>query len=224
MLKRLLLAGALIGCATFAFPSVGSAASRQPIGGSLPPQAKPTPVVTPTPLPGAVPSGPTVDVTAGDEISVRLLEPIGSRISNEGDTFAVETTSDYYFQGKLVLPKGSPGYGVITHIKRAGLFHAGGELSIAVKRLVAPDGKSFLVDVQGATGDANKDTEVNGSSFGQYLMWGVAGLFTKKGNDILLKKGAEFHIVTQDNSGMQVIPYGTNPAPVDLGLVTASGN
>jgi hypothetical protein len=161
------------------------------------------------------------DVRAGDQITVRLLSAIGSRISNEGDTFAIETTSDYYSEGKLVLPKGTPGYGTVTHVKRAGMFHSGGELSIAVKRLVAPNGKDFAVEVQGRTGGANKDVEVNGSSFGQYLMWGFAGLFTKKGNDILVKKGAEFHLVTLSNSGVRVIPYGTQPARVDMGLVTA---
>jgi hypothetical protein len=181
-----------------------------------------TALATPTPLPGSTATGPTVDVTSGDEIGVVLLQNIGSRISNEGDTFAVETVSDYYFQGKLILPKGTPGYGLVTHVKRAGLFHAGGELSIAVKRLIAPDGRDFNVEVQGATGDANKDTEVNGNSFGQYLMWGFAGLFTKKGNDILLKKGAQFHVETLENSTAVVVPYGTKPATLDMALVTAS--
>jgi hypothetical protein len=174
----------------------------------------------PTPLPGAMGNGPTIDVPSGDQIEVRLLSNIGSRISNEGDTFAVETVSDYYSQGRLILPKGTPGYGTVTHVKRAGLFHSGGELSIAVNRLVAPNGHDFHVEVQGATGDANKDTEVNGSSFGQYILWGFAGLFTKKGNDILLKKGAQFHVVTVENASASVIPYGTNPAPVDMSLVT----
>jgi hypothetical protein len=185
-------------------------------------RTQPATVATPTPLPGTTANGPTVDVASGDEIGVVLLENIGSRISNEGDTFAVETVSDYYYQGKFILPKGTPGYGIVTHVKRAGLFHAGGELSIAVKRLVEPDGKDFSVEVQGATGDANKDTEVNGNSFGQYLMWGFAGLFTKKGNDILLKKGAQFHVVTLENSTAQVVPYGTKPETLDTALVTAS--
>ncbi len=179
------------------------------------PAPAPDPIVTPTPLPNAVGPGPVVEVGSGDQIGVRLLSNIGSRVSNEGDVFAVETLNDYYSQGRLILPKGTPGYGTVTHVKRAGLFHSGGELSINVKRLVAPDGKDFLVEVQGATGGANKDTEVNGNSFGQYLMWGFAGLITKKGNDILLKKGAEFHVVTADNRAAEVIPYGTRPAAID---------
>jgi len=185
------------------------------------PPSPPINSATPTPLP-VVPAGPIVDVPSGDQIEVRLLQNIGSRISNEGDTFAVVTTTDYYSQGKFILPKGTPGYGLITHIKRAGMWHSGGELSIAVKRLVLPNGKDFPVEVQGATGDANKDTEVNGSSFGQYLLWGFAGLFTHKGNDILLKKGAQFHVVTMESQA-PVVPYGTNPAPVDQSLITATG-
>lgn len=180
-------------------------------------------VATPTPLPGMTDAGPKVDVASGDEISVRLLSNIGSRISNEGDTFAVETISDYYFQGKLILPKGTPGYGTVTHVKRAGSFHSGGELKIALAKLIAPNRRELHVEVQGATGDANKDTEVNGNTFGQYALWGFVGLFSKKGNDILIKKGAQFHVVTQENKDAVVIPYGTNPAPLDLGLVTADG-
>ena len=33
-----------------------------------------------------------------------------------------------------MLPKGTPGYGTITHVKRAGMFHSGGELSIVVAK------------------------------------------------------------------------------------------
>jgi hypothetical protein len=212
-----LIASAILASGYFGVMSpIAAAASVSPQSAS-PPQ--PAAVTTPTPLPSQ--EGPTVNVAAGDEISIVLLSSVGSRISDEGDTFAVETTSDYYYQGHLILPKGTPGYGVVTHVKRAGLFHAGGELSIAVRRLVAPDGRDFAVEVQGATGDANRDTEVNGSSFGQYLLWGFAGLFTKKGNDILLKRGAEFHVVALNNPAAEVIPYGTKPAPLDTAFSTS---
>ncbi|MBV9407660.1 MAG: hypothetical protein JO164_02485 [Candidatus Eremiobacteraeota bacterium] len=159
-----------------------------------------------------------VIVPSGDLVSVAIQQDIGSRISSEGDTFAVITVEDYYVRGSLVLPKGSPGYGVVTHVKRAGSFHAGGELTFTVKRLIAPDGTEINVETNGSTADADKHTEKNGNEFGQYLLWGV-GMFAKRGNDMLVKSGATFHVSTLQARDVPVVTWGTQPAPVNLALV-----
>lgn len=175
-------------------------------------------VPAPTPRPA---STPMIRVTTGDLISVELIGgDIGSRISNEGDTFAVVTTEDYYYHGSLILPKGSPGYGEITHLKRAGMWHAGGELRFTVKRLVAPDGSTLSVETNGATADADKNTEKNGNEVGQYLLFGLGGVFTHRGNDILIKDGAMFHVAVSDTTEMPTIVYGAKPATLDWNLVT----
>jgi len=173
----------------------------------------PTPATQPT-------SASTVMAPSGDLISVRIQGDIGSRISNEGDTFAVVTVEEYYVQGKLVLPKGSPGYGEITHVKRAGMWHAGGELKFTVKRLVAPDGTTLAVETNGATADADKNTEKNGNEAGQYILWGPIGIFTHRGNDILIKDGAFFHVAVSDSKQMSVVVWGTKPAALNWDLVT----
>ena len=174
--------------------------------------------------PDAQPSSspaPAVRVQSGDLITVQLVGgDIGSRISNEGDTFAVVTAEDYYAHGNLILPKGSPGYGVITHIKRAGLWHSGGELNFTIKRLVAPDGSTLDVETNGATADADKQAEKNGNEVGQYLLFGLAGVFTHRGNDILVKDGAMFHVAVSNTAEMPAIAYGTQPASVNWTTVT----
>ncbi len=170
------------------------------------------------------PTPETVMVPAGDLISVQLQGDIGSRISNEGDTFAVVTIEDYYAKGKLVLPKGSVGYGVLTHIKRAGSWHAGGELNFTVKRLIAPDGTTLDAEVNGATADADKNSEHNGNEFGQYLLFGGLGIFTHRGNDILIKDRTLFHVAVSDSKIMPVVPYGAKPAPLNETLVTIHPN
>lgn len=163
----------------------------------------------------------TIRINAGDLISVQLVGgDIGSRISNEGDTFAVVTTEDYYYKGSLILPKGSPGYGVVSHIKRAGMWHAGGELNFTVKRLVGPDGSTLDVETNGATADADKSSEKNGNEFGQYLLFGGLGIFTHRGNDILIKDGTMFHVAVADSSEMPIVIYGTRPATLNWTLVT----
>ena len=147
-----------------------------------------------------------------------MQQDIGSRISSEGDTFGVLTIEDYYVRGSLVLPKGSPGYGVITHVKRAGHFHAGGELTFTVKRLIAPDGSEINVETNGSTSDADKQTEQNGNTFGQYMLWGV-GMFAKRGNDMLVKKGAAFHVSTLQAKDVPVIAFGTVPTALNPSLI-----
>jgi hypothetical protein len=49
-----------------------------------------------------------------------------------------------------LLPKGSPGYGTVTLVKRAAMFHAAGELTFSVDRLVAPDGTAVPVTTNAA--------------------------------------------------------------------------
>ncbi|HEY8309429.1 MAG TPA: hypothetical protein VIG47_02685 [Gemmatimonadaceae bacterium] len=156
----------------------------------------------------------SVTIPSGDLISVVMLRDIGSRISQEGDAFPVVTAEDYYYKGLLILPKGSPGYGVITHLKGAGSFHAGGELNFTVKRLVTPSRTDIAVETDGATADADKTTEQNGNVFGQYLLWGV-GLFAKRGNDILIKKGTLFHVSTLGNAAVPVAGPKAAPAALD---------
>jgi hypothetical protein len=168
-----------------------------------------------------VPPGKMINIPSGELVSVELQSDIGSRISNEGDTFAIVTLQDVYIRGSLVLPKGSPGYGVITHVKRAGSFHAGGELTFTVKRLIAPDGSEIACETNGATSDADKETEKNGSEIGQYLLWGV-GMFAKRGNDLLIKKGASFHVATLQTKDTPVVAYGKPAAKIDSSLLRAS--
>jgi len=184
------------------------------------PSAAQTTPAAPEPAPAAAAAQPgaKIAIPAGDLVSVAIQQDVGSRISSEGDTFAVLTVSDYYVNGNLVLPKGSPGYGVITHIKRAGSFHAGGEMTFTVKRLIAPDGSEIGVETNGATSDADKATEKNGSEIGQYLMWGV-GMFAKRGNDMLVKKGATFHVSTLQSKDAPVTALGTAPAQLNPALV-----
>jgi hypothetical protein len=161
-----------------------------------------------------------VNVPSGELVSVQLLSDLGSRTSNEGDTFAVETVEDLYVHGRLVLPKGSPGYGHVMSIKRSGMFHSGGELRFTIERLVAPDGTDIRVDMIGATGDAARETEHNGNGVGRYLLFGVGGLFAARGNDMLVKKGALLHVVTENTRDVPVLREGTRPADLDTALVS----
>lgn len=162
----------------------------------------------------------TVDVPSGQLLGIQLLADIGSRISTEGETFAVITVEDLYVRGHLVLPKGSPGYGQITGIKRSGMFHSGGEFRFEIRRLVAPDGTDIHVDMLGANGAGARQTERNGDGFGRYLIFGVGGLLAGRGNDVLVKKGALLNVVTENTRDVAVVQLGTRPAQLDAALIS----
>ena len=162
----------------------------------------------------------TINVPSGELISVMLMKDIGSRNSVEGDPVPVKTIEDFYVRGHLVLPKGSPGYGIITHVGRSGMFHRGGEFAFEIRRLVAPDGTDIHVDMMAATGDAARTTEHNGNGFGAYALFGLGGIFAKRGDDILVSQGALLHVITESERGVQIVKYGTAPAPFDDVLVS----
>ncbi len=159
--------------------------------------------------------GPTVDVPAGDKIDVRLVTDVGSRTRDVGDVFAVETVSDYTVGGALVLPKGSPGYGTVTEARHAAGGHVNGELTIVIKSLTEPGGGELLVNVPGEISDAVVVKEHNGNAASQYFFCGFVCLAAKKGDDVLLKEGSDFHVVTLANSATASVPDGTAPASLD---------
>jgi hypothetical protein len=157
----------------------------------------------------------SVDVPAGDKIEVRLISDVGSRTRNVGDVFAVETVSDYTVGGQLVLPKGSPGYGVVTEARHAAGAHVNGELTIVIKSLTEPGGGDLLVSVPGEISDAIVVKEHNGNAAAQYLFCGLVCLGAKKGDDVLLREGSDFHVVTLANAGATTVPAGSAPAQLD---------
>ena len=165
----------------------------------------------------------TVAIPAGDSIPVALEEDIGSRNSREGDRFAVVTTADYAVDGRVVLPKGSPGYGTITHIRGARRFHSGGEMTFTLDRLIAPGGGTVAVSTTGGTADADKATEKNGNLAGQIALSAVlckVCFLAKKGNDMLIKSGTVFHVLTIAQTGVGLPAPGATPPAIDPALVT----
>jgi len=176
-------------------------------------------------IPTAAPSAhqstaETIQLPGGDSIAVIFLSDVGSRISKQGDTFAVVTADDYLVNGKLILPKGSPGYGTITHLKGAGAYHSNGELRFEVNRITAPDGSTFATITNGDTADAQIHYERNGNEAMQVFLWGAFGAAHKKGDDMLIPAGSVVHLVVAGGRNASVAAQGTAPAVLDLSQVT----
>jgi hypothetical protein len=184
------LAVALVGFGSLA---LGETTAKQPV------------VIAPTATPSSV------QLPGTDPIPVMILSDIGSRNSKQGDTFAVITSDDYLVDGKLVLPKGSPGYGLITDIQRSGTGKKNGQLSFTITKLVAPGGADIATQVSGSTSDALIHYERNGSDTMQVLLWGVFAA-AKRGDDLLIKAGETFHVIANGGQSVPVVAAGTQPA------------
>jgi hypothetical protein len=74
------------------------------------PQREPLPTPTPTPSPEEL----TVTVPSDTRVSVRMLMPLDSLASRQGDPFDALLERDILVGGQIVFPKGTPVSGVVV--------------------------------------------------------------------------------------------------------------
>ena len=190
-----------------------------PVLGDTPPATQLTPAPLPTARQNAGLHASDVVVPDGNRINVILQSDIGSRVSQNGGTFAVLTAEDYLVDGMLVLPKGSPGYGTITDVRRAANGRVPGSIAFEVTRLIAPSGAVIATQTVGNTADAVIHNERNGSDTMQFLLWGVWGSAMKRGDDQLIKAGEMFHVSVVAGQHAHVVAPGSAAAALDTSQV-----
>jgi hypothetical protein len=101
------------------------------------------------------PCVPSLVIPAFTPVTVELLEPLGSKTSTPGATFALRLAAPIMADGVELFPAGASGGGEVIHAKKAGGSGAGGELVLAARFLevcgrrlrlrsmhVSPNGKS----------------------------------------------------------------------------------
>lgn len=152
----------------------------------------------------------TMSIPAGRAIAVVIQNDIGSRHSRDGDRFAVKTVDDFYYHGHLILPRGSAGYGFVTHVKGARRFHRSGEFAFTVTRLLTPSLRNLWVTTVTPTAGAQTQTERNRSFVP----------FMRRGNDVLIKSGTVFNVSTLRNYMIPVAPRRAQPSSIDTALLT----
>ncbi len=121
-------------------PAPGQAASDQPA--SMQPgaagqdattaaqQVAATPPPPPPPPPPAV-----ITLAAGTPIRVRLVNDLGSKISQPGDAFTATVADSVMRNGEVVIPKGARADGTVIDAKPLGKFKGGALLSIKLDRV-----------------------------------------------------------------------------------------
>jgi hypothetical protein len=87
---------------------------------------------------------------AGTMLRVRLDSPVGSKISQAGDSFAATVATPITANGKVVVPAGAQASGVVTNAKSLGRFK--GQATLALKlNSVTVEGREYALQTAAYT-------------------------------------------------------------------------
>ncbi len=145
-------------------PSSESAPAASPRAEAPPPKpAPPKPIVIP----------------AGTVLTVRLQQPVGSKISKPGERFEAALSAPLTANDRVVVPAGTMAAGTITQAHPAGRFKGGATLDLALDTLTI-NGVPYKIQtkpvVQTSTGKGKRTAGMIGGGAGAgALIGGLAG-------------------------------------------------
>lgn len=97
-------------------------------------------IVHPAPLPPG-----TLDV--GTTIRARLLEPVSTTFSQDGDPFRAQVASDVMRGGQVLIPVGAEIDGTVAHVS-SGHFGGHGSMLLRPQLVILPDGSRYHIYAQ----------------------------------------------------------------------------
>lgn len=129
----------------------------------------------PTPPP---PPAPVV-IPAGTTLRVRLVQPVGSKISDPGQSFDATFSSPVVVDGNTVVPVGTRVVGTVTEAHASGRFKGGATLNLRLNS-IRLNGGTFAIHTatyaQTSTGKGKRTAAmVGGGTGGGALIGGIAG-------------------------------------------------
>lgn len=132
-------------------PSVVLCAEELPMGeGAV--VAEPAPVM-------AVAAEPVI-LPANTVVELRVVQPVSSRSSKPGETFALVLAEPLVVAGVVLLPADTPVQGEVIHAARSGFAGKAGELIVSARYIDAPFGRIRLRSSFGAAGKSHTDTAI----------------------------------------------------------------
>lgn len=128
----------------------------------------------------AAPAAPVrIVVPAGTVLHVRLVQPVGSRISQEGQRFDATLSSPITVKGQRVIPRGTRAVGTVTEAHPAGRFKGGATLGLDLNALVI-DGRTYPIRTSMVTSESKGKGKrsaamIGGGTGAGALIGGLAG-------------------------------------------------
>jgi len=173
------------------------------------------PVVPPPPIAAPAAVSPVVpppagfaQIPAGTEVRVRILDPLGSKVSTPGQVFQLQLAAPIVVDGVERIPAGALGQGVVVHAARARAAGKAGELVLAA-RFIEHDGIRIPLRSMklGGVGEDRSDL-----AFAVGVAAGMATFFVP-GGDINLPAGTEAKALTRVAVPLSPATAPDQPAP-----------
>ena len=170
-------------------PAPGAPSSAAPPSASTPPANPGSTEAPPPPTETAAPAAPVaaepppppapVVIPAGTTLRVRLVQAVGSKLSNEGQSFDATFSSPVVVKGATLVPAGTRAVGTVTEAHASGRFKGGATLSLRLNSIHL-DGGTFPIHTstysQTSTGKGKRTAAmVGGGTGGGALIGGIAG-------------------------------------------------
>lgn len=157
-------------------PAVTPAAT-QPSSAPTPNVATTVPAPTATPVPPPPP--PPIVVPAGTVLHVRLVQAVGSKISQEGSRFEATLSSSVVVKGQKAIPAGTRAAGTVVEAHPSGRFKGGATLvvelnSISLNNHIYPIRTSQVSSTSKGKGKRTAGM-IGGGTAGGALIGGLAG-------------------------------------------------
>jgi hypothetical protein len=130
-------------------PTPSSSSSTPPPAATTPehspaPEAAPV-AAAPPPPPPPPPKPVIVTIPAGEQVSVRTIDPIDSKVNQSGQAFRATLSSPLVAKGETIIPAGADATILLTEAKSAGKVKGKAELEIELVN-VRFRGKEYAVD------------------------------------------------------------------------------
>lgn len=177
----------------FACPLAASAQEAAPaMAGAL---ATPAPAALAQPTAPMVIGQPTRDamLPQGTSVRLRTMSPLSSQDSRVGDRFDLEVAEDVLLGGQIVIPRGSPGRGEVTVVRRKGMWGRSGRLET---RLLSVRAHGRDIPIRGIVGDRGETGTIG--VVGAILVLPVAGFFVT-GTSAVMPQGSAATGVTESD-------------------------
>ena len=144
----------------------------------------------------------TVELPANTVFKISLNDDVNSKLNQVGDEVTFTVQEDVMVGDVLVLPRGSPGSGVVTKVSRPKSFGRSGQLDISFDQVFSVDDES-IPTVLGPESKEKLKMEaaaVGASTIGALALGpiGLVGGIFVKGKDVNMPAGSELYIQTSE--------------------------
>lgn len=157
----------------------------------------------------------SVEIKEQTLVKISVLTNVDSGTSKVDDKVRYRVTEDVVINGRVVIPKGAEGVGMVTEVVEAGSLGRDGRVTIDFGLVPAFDGSSIPLRISEKATEKNRSLELaaGASMAGVLLLGGPIGLvggYFVKGKDVQIPKGTEFFVETARTR--QVFGFSLTPA------------